>query len=154
SAQPNAQTVCLGDKVSFNVSSTGTGLTYQWFKNGTRIAGANRADYSINSVSSGDDGNYEVQVTSDCGSVTSKSALLALNAPVSIMIPPANAVVCQGEPALFAVNATGNGLTYQWYKGSLALAGTIGASLTIASVASGDAGDYRVVVTGDCGSDS
>ncbi|MDZ7608271.1 MAG: hypothetical protein U5K79_22425 [Cyclobacteriaceae bacterium] len=45
SGQPvAAQTVCEGSAASFTVTATGTGLTYQWKKNGVDIVGATGSD--------------------------------------------------------------------------------------------------------------
>src|SRR5206468_3090238 len=59
---------------------------------------------------------------------------------------------CAGTTASFSVNATGTGLTYQWYKGVNALSGQTGSSLVLNSVSATDAGTYTVVVSGTCGS--
>ena len=47
------------------------------------------------------------------------------------------------------MSATGTGLSYQWYKGSTALAGQTGSSLALANVSAADAGAYTVVVSWD-----
>ena len=57
-----------------------------------------------------------------------------------------------GTSATFSVTATGTNLTYQWKKGGTDISGAVFSSYTISSVASGDAGDYTVVVSGACGS--
>jgi autotransporter passenger strand-loop-strand repeat protein len=79
-------------------------------------------------------------------------------API-ITTQPHNETVALGHPANFRVTATGSGLTYQWQKlvnsswvnvGSSNTSGFIGATsanFTITSVAAGDAGKYRVVVS-------
>ena len=48
--------------------------------------------------------------------------------------------------------ATGSGLTYQWRKGGTNIDGATAGSYTNASVGTGDAGLYDVVVGGNCGS--
>jgi trimeric autotransporter adhesin len=69
-----------------------------------------------------------------------------------ITTPPANVSQCSGTAALFSVSATGSGLTYQWRKNSLNIAGATSASFAIPSLAAADAGSYDVVVTNSCGS--
>ncbi|MEO6732366.1 MAG: immunoglobulin domain-containing protein, partial [Ferruginibacter sp.] len=44
------QTVCSGSSVSFTVTATGTGLSYQWRKGTTNIVGATGATLTINPV--------------------------------------------------------------------------------------------------------
>ena len=51
--QPVGQTLCSGNAASFSVAATGTGLTYQWKKNGSNISGATSSSYTIPSVSAG-----------------------------------------------------------------------------------------------------
>jgi uncharacterized repeat protein (TIGR01451 family) len=149
--QPVNQTVCLGQPAMFAVSATGTGLSYQWRRNGANIAGAASASFSIASVAAGDAGTYDVVVTGLCGTVTSSAATLALNPATAVSTQPANVTVCPGQPAMFAVAATGAGLTYQWRRNGVNIAGATAASFSIPSVAAGDAGSYDVVVTGLCG---
>jgi hypothetical protein len=50
------------------------------------------------------------------------------------------------------VTASGTSLTYQWKKGNTNIGGATSSSFTITSVTTGNAGNYKVVVTGSCGS--
>jgi hypothetical protein len=84
--QPTDQTACVGDLVSFNVVSSGPGLSYQWRKgnvnlvNGGNISGATYPLLTINPMMAGDvASNYNVVVSGDCSaSVTSTNAALIL----------------------------------------------------------------------------
>ncbi|MCP4521661.1 MAG: hypothetical protein GY827_08225, partial [Cytophagales bacterium] len=67
---------------------------------------------------------------------------------------PENVTVCEGKEATFTISASGDDLTYQWYKGTQKLSGETKATLTIASVASENVGDYYVIITEDCGSET
>jgi PKD repeat protein len=149
--QPLSQTVCAGTNVTFSVTATGTGLTYQWRKGVTNIGGATSATYTITGVAAGDAGNYTVVVTGTCGTVTSNIAVLTVNAVTAITTQPLSQTVCPGASVTFSVTATGTGLAYQWRKGGSNIGGATSASYTIPSVAAGDAGSYDVVVTGTCG---
>lgn len=100
--QPNDITAYVGDNISFIVAATGNNLTYQWKKdgnnlnNGGNISGVTTNTLTINPVSSADYGYYTCQVTGDCGSDESNSALLTVlvsvtelnNAGVSIYPNP------------------------------------------------------------------
>ncbi len=149
--QPANQTVCAGQSATFVVTATGANLTYQWRRNGVNIAGATSSSFTIASTAAGDAGSYDVVVTGTCGAVTSNTATLTVNPATMITTQPANQTVCAGQSATFTVAATGAGLTYQWRKNGVSIAGATGSSFTIASVAAGDAGSYDVVVMGTCG---
>jgi hypothetical protein len=78
-ADPVSPTVCPGTPAVFSVSAVGpAGMSFQWMKDGSPIAGATSTSLTINSVTSNDAGSYSVVVSSPCGSVTSKSATLGL----------------------------------------------------------------------------
>src|SRR5690606_10244640 len=80
--QPEAsQTICSGFPVSFSVSATGTGISYQWQFEEKDIPGATSATYNINQAKTDDDGTYKVIVkgAGTCGDVTSEVAVLIVN---------------------------------------------------------------------------
>ncbi len=77
------------------------------------------------------------------------SPLLAPN----ILTNPISQTVNYASPATFTVAATGiPAPTYQWQHAGTNLPSATGASLTIASATSGDAGSYAVIVTTSAGS--
>jgi hypothetical protein len=76
-AHPASATIGLLDPVTFSVSATGSRpFTYVWRHNGTPIPGANGASYTIASVRSSDEGEYNVTISNDGGSATSTAATL------------------------------------------------------------------------------
>lgn len=76
-ADPVAATVCPGTPATFSVSAVGpAGMTFQWMKDGSPIAGATSTNFTIASAFSTDAGSYSVAISSPCGSATSKSATL------------------------------------------------------------------------------
>jgi hypothetical protein len=84
SAQPTAQSVLTDASATFSVTATGAGLSYQWRRNGTAIAGATSASYTTPAASYADQGaQYSVTVTNADGSVTSSAAALSLVASAS-----------------------------------------------------------------------
>jgi hypothetical protein len=150
--QPAVQAVCAGAAASFSVAATGTGLSFQWKKNGTDIAGATINSYSIASVTAADVASYTVVVTGTCGTITSSAAALTLNTAVTIGTQPQAITACQNTPAAFTVAASGTGpLAYQWRKDGVAISGATSSAYTIASVTAADVASYSVVVTGACG---
>ena len=82
-SQPASITVPLGQTATFTVSATGTGtLSYQWFKNGNPISGANSSSYTTPPTVAGDTGAvFTVLVSNSVGSVTSGPATLTVQLP-------------------------------------------------------------------------
>jgi trimeric autotransporter adhesin len=148
---PVSVAVCPSASASFSVTAAGTGLTYQWKKNGADITGATSSTYTISSVAAGDAANYTVVVTGTCGAATSNAAALTVNTVAAITTQPTAQATCPGAAASFSVTATGTGLTYQWRKNTVAITGATSATYSIASATAGDAGSYDVVITGTCG---
>lgn len=81
--QPQPQSVVVGSTVAFSVGATGTGLSYQWRRNGATLTGANSSTYIITNVQAGAAGSYSVDVTNAAGATTSQSVTLAVVAPTS-----------------------------------------------------------------------
>ena len=150
--QPRSQTVNEGNSVTFSVVATGTGLSYQWKKNGSNISGATGSSYTISSAKTSDAANYTVTVSNTAGFVTSSAATLTVIAKPVITNHPRSLTVNEGDSATFSVVATGSGLSYQWYKDGRAISGATGSSYTISRTQSSDAGSYYVVVSNTAGS--
>lgn len=81
--QPQDQSVNAGQSATFTVGATGTPApTYQWFRSGQSIAGANGASYSTPPAQLADDGAiFTVTVSNSLGSVTSAGARLTVTQP-------------------------------------------------------------------------
>lgn len=72
---------------------------------------------------------------------------------ISISTQPGSVTATAGQSVTLRVAAAGNApLSYQWFKGTAAIAGATADNLTFASVQASDAGTYYVVVTNDEGS--
>ena len=119
--------------------------------NTNALAGQTNSSLMLNDVSAADAGIYSVVVSGACGAAVTNSASLVVNSPVLVVSAPVSLTNCPGTSASFSVNATGTGLSYQWYKGGNALPGQIGSSLSLSGVSAADAGLYSVVVSGSCG---
>jgi hypothetical protein len=162
---PGAQSLCANGTATFTVAATGSGtLTYQWQKNSVNVtngghyAGCTTTTLTVSTVDSGDAAAYRCVVTNSSGSTNSNAANLTLKAATAISQHPQNQSVASNGTAAFTVTASGDGtLTYQWQKNSVNVtngghyAGCTTATLTVSSVDSGDAANYRCVVTGGCG---
>jgi hypothetical protein len=84
--QPDTQTVNPGQTAQFSVGATGSGLTYQWRKNGVNVSngggvtGATTATLNVGNAQLGSAGFYSVQVTAAGQSVISNEAQLVISA--------------------------------------------------------------------------
>ena len=76
--QPRAQTVVAGSTVAFSVATDGSGLSYQWRRNGVPITGATGATYVLTSAQTVAAGFYTVDVSNSAGSITSESVALTV----------------------------------------------------------------------------
>ncbi|MFD2514316.1 PKD-like domain-containing protein [Pontibacter locisalis] len=168
SVQPVPVRVCEGTRTEFSVTAAGSGITYQWLKDGQPIEGATSSTYVIESPVETDEGTYSVQIigTSACGNLTSNGAVLTVDQPATITtnLPTATQSLCVGGTATFSVSATGTGLQFVWYKvgmstpiansapfniGSTVTAGITTSTLTITGVEIGHAGQYYAQVSND-----
>lgn len=78
--QPGDTVVNVGMPAEFNVVATGTGsLQYQWFKDGSPIAGATSTKYRIPIVTPNDMGTYSVSITDANGTTFSGAATLNID---------------------------------------------------------------------------
>jgi hypothetical protein len=97
----SSQTVCVGGSVSFSVTATGQGLTYQWRKGTTNISGATSSTYTIASVAVGDAGtNYNCLITSTCTapntSTTNNATLVVTNTALPTVTASVQSTFCTG----------------------------------------------------------
>ncbi len=77
---PVSQDVCAKTTVSFSVVAEGTGLTYQWRKNGKAISNATGSTLTLTNVTTTASGNYDVIVNGACSpSATSTVAVLVIH---------------------------------------------------------------------------
>ncbi|MBM2816537.1 MAG: Choice-of-anchor protein [Ignavibacteria bacterium] len=149
--QPQSQTGCTGNPVSFSVSASGTGLSYAWRKNGTNISGAINATYTISSIVAGDAGNYDCVVSGACGNpVTSNAASLSIDISPNITQQPESVLACLGETITLSVTAVGTELTYKWQKNGTDIPGAASSSLILNNFSSDNVGSYTSIVSGKC----
>jgi hypothetical protein len=157
-AQPQSLSVDLNGKARFSVVATGTGLEYQWRKDGVLVAGATGAALTLDALESSA-GVYDAVVKNSVNTVTSAGATLSVRVPARIVTHPVGKTVNPMGTAKFSVEAAGTApLRYQWRRNGVALSdtakltGTDTPQLTVLQLAAGDLGDYDVVVANGIGS--
>jgi hypothetical protein len=159
-SQPVSRTIDDGSSATLSVAATGTGpISYEWFKDGVVLQNATTSTLAINDASAGDAGSYRVVVSNAAGSVQSALATISVNAipapiaPVQIVNQPVGVSVTTGTSATLSVDVVGSGpITYQWYKGNVALVGENSSTLSFNDAAVSDSGTYRVTVSNSAGS--
>lgn len=172
--QPESRILCEGENSFIRVNVTGVVYSYHWYKDGVALT-AKESEYwnkpvlYINNASFDQSGTYTCQVEAeDCFghlSFMSEPASVYVITGTDITKAPFTQSVILGNDINFRVRAHVNGApkdfkpTVQWYKGNEPLKdggrfiGTKSDMLMIKNVQSSDLGeDYRVVVTGHCGS--
>src|SRR6185436_18145869 len=144
--QPQSQSVGVGTNVTFSVTAEGSPpLRFQWYKNGSALAGATTNSYKINSTQTGDAGSYFVVVTNSFGKVTSAVANLVVTPGAAIIEQPQSQSALLGASVTFRVKAPA-ATTYQWLKNGTNLIGATNSFFPIHNAALTDQGNYSVEV--------
>ena len=151
---PVERTVNPGASASFSVVASGTApLSYQWRKNGVRLAGGTAATLALTNVQAADAAIYDVVVTNVVNSSVSKGARLILNVAPAIVTHPSNVSANVGRAFSLNVQATGSApLAYQWRKDGSPISGATNAIYSVPSAGTLSAGSYDVIVTNMVGS--
>jgi hypothetical protein len=151
-SQPTNVTAVAGATATFTVTASGPALAYQWFKAGTALPGATSALLSLPSISDADAGIYSVIITNLSGAVTSSAATLTVIDPPLITSQPVNVTNVAGSTVTFSVGVNSAApVSYQWFKGGIAIPNSSNASLTLTSISATDSGNYTVTVTNIAG---
>lgn len=152
--QPVSVKVAAGASASFTVAATGESLSYQWLRDEVPILNATSATYTISAVAAGDDGAvFRALVANPAGYVVSNAATLTVTAVPAVTVQPVGQTVAAGEPAIFAVSATGGELAYQWQRNGVDIEGATSATYRIAAAGTADDNaSYAVRVSNPRGS--
>jgi uncharacterized repeat protein (TIGR03803 family) len=151
--QPSGQTDGVGATVYFLVIASGDPtLYYQWSFDHTNIAGATSQLLIIPNVQTSNQGSYQVVVTNNSGSSTSRVAVLGVVLTPAVVGDSASTSLAVGSTATFSVFTTGQPpLTFQWDFDGAAIAGATSSTLTIANVQLSNSGSYQAFVTNASG---
>ncbi len=168
--QPQNTVVCDGGTLSLTVAASAQyndgisgretpTLSYQWFQNGNPLSGATNAVYIVPTATFSHAGSYFVRVyASPIDSVQSGTVTVTVHPQTQITQQPSGATLCQSNPFSLAVTANGVSLTYQWQRfvgGSWSdISGATNNTYSVANATPSDSGDYRVIVSGTCGTET
>jgi hypothetical protein len=126
---PATATICPGHAATMAVTGAGTGVTYEWLRNGIEISGANAESYTAANT-----GTYSVIVSNgSCAETIAGTVVSAAPVPTITFIAPDEL-----ETGVFT--------TYQWFKNGVAIAAANSRLITESG-----AGSYTVVVTNGSG---
>jgi hypothetical protein len=146
---PQSQTNAAGTSATFSVTASGTTpFSYQWQFNGTNIAAATNANFTINNVQPLNAGSYSVVVSNSAGVASSGPAALTVIVPPSIQTQPLSQEIVAGANVLFTLTASGTApLTYQWEKNGSDISGATSTALFVPNVQNPTAGGYTAIVS-------
>jgi hypothetical protein len=125
------------------------GVSYQWKRDGTAIAGATSSSYSIHSAQPSHAGIYTVTITSPAGSVTSEGAEIRVDTnstrPV-ISFSTGSAAVASGNSVDFSIGTSVTPTAIQWHLDGVPIPNQKSANLYFTASAAA-VGSYTAVVT-------
>jgi subtilisin-like proprotein convertase family protein len=159
---PTTSSINLGGTIRLNANVTGTGLTYQWCRNGQpltnggNISGATSATLVITGVTQADfdAGEYEVKVTFPGVSQPRSLGITTLTPvrPPQIASPMQDRIALTGTESTFTTVPTDPALiTYSWTKTGTPIAGATQATYVRNVTALSDAGTYAVKLINPAG---
>ena len=153
-SNPAPLSVPAGTQAVFNADVIGSApLTFQWFKNGNLLAGADLAQLVISNAQAASAGVYQLLVSNYLGSAISAGATLTvLPAKPSFVLQPLSAASVAGSNVAFASLAVGsdddlNPIRYTWYFQNNGIAGQTNADLLLSSITAMNQGAYYVVAS-------
>jgi hypothetical protein len=134
-------TFCNGDSVTLTATVV-TGMTYQWYLNGTVISGATNTTIKVFNS-----GSYTfVQTNGAASSSPSSPISVTVNAlPTATITAGGPTTFYNGSNVVLSSN-TGAGFSYQWYNGTTLITGAT--SSTYTAIVSGN---YKIKITNSFG---
>jgi len=154
--QPNSTTVCFGDTVVFSAKGTGESVQYEWRKGNQIMKISTDSTLVIPNVSSLNAGNYTVTIRASCGSpVLSDVVTLTVKLKTKVLTTPPDKTIMEKTTLSLCPTYDGIARSYQWYFNNSSMgSGYQNECLLIPNINKNFEGDYRCVVSGDCGTDT
>ena len=152
-SQPKDYSICSGNSnIILSVEASGAQpLFYQWRFNGKDLPDNIGSSISLINVNQSKTGNYDVIVSNQCGSITSKAARIFMPVAPHITSAPKDLNVEEGRTVVFNVSASGSSsLKYNWYLNSNQIS-NVGSKLQIAAFNQNNSGSYKIIVNDECG---
>jgi len=148
---PTNTALCAGQTETLQINMTDATWSYQWYKNGTAIAGATADNYVVDANVAGFEGDYEVEI-SGAAICAERSAAVTMTNSGGFTVTrdnPAEVVVLPSIPVNLSISTTATAPSYQWYRNGSAIGGA-----TLNNIDITQNGTYycAVTTTGACAS--
>lgn len=129
----------ISGSVTTNLIGNSYGYAYQWYKNGTAVAGATTSQLILNNAAS--NGSYVLKVTMPgYGEIESNAVTVNLAVANATITGPTT--ICEGAIAALTSSVTDASYTYAWYKD-----GSLIPAINTPTLAADAAGDYYLRIT-------
>jgi Secreted trypsin-like serine protease len=150
-SQPGDTTICAGEPLSLILQTEGTGLNFNWYKDGSLFESGIYYSISWFNTPESVTGKYWCQATGLCGSFSTDTMNVVVY-PVTVInsISP-DITVNYGSEITLQVDAGGHNLDYQWMKNGKPIDNGNSADLVMQNVDARNIGLYSTVVSGTCG---
>lgn len=148
--------VCAGDSTNLQITTNNaTNLSFQWFKNGQLIGGANSNQLSISNASAVDTGLYRCIVSNQCASDTSAFIRVVLRTRPLITSQPTLLNGCWSPTGNPVVRATVSGdvQQYRWLVGGQPVTANAD-SIIFRNVPATFQAQVQLIAIGSCGNDT
>lgn len=148
-SQPQDASVSVGDSAEFTVTvESDSPVTYRWHDRLMRTVGGDAPTLLIPHAGAQEAGNYRVLVSNETESFYSDHAELIVERDADFYFSeqPTSITIAEGQPFTLRAKAetTVPRLSYRWYRDGVILGSQTGATLTIESATTNDAGAYHV----------
>ena len=150
SKQPDDFFGAPGRTIKFTVSASGSGLTYQWYyRRGdsgsfskSTLSSGKKATYTMTMAAKYNGWQYYCLITDSKGNTMTTATVTVHQVPAPVItVQPQDFTGAAGNKITFRVEATGDGLTYQWWYKSAAAS-----SFSKSTLASGKKATYTMTM--------
>lgn len=148
-AQPQNWSGCEGRTLTLSVSVDGSGVSFQWYKDGQPVAGANSPTYTTVASPDRHNGTWWCVITGPCGTITTDQVQVTVKRLPQITKQPSSVAECVGRQVTLSVETSGDQpLSYQWYRNGVPVGTGQNYSFTMDRTTEGE---YWVIVSNECG---
>jgi hypothetical protein len=148
---PDISSPCEGTTVELSAES-GTGSTYQWYKDGAAISGKTSATLLLNNIATTNSGNYSCLVTKSGQSKSTETRTISVLTAPDIALNPSSQWTVAGNTYTVEISANGSKpIDYQWYKDAVSQSGKTTNNWTLSNFQPANEGYYYCTAHNTCG---